>query len=128
MHAPDVSSTAAPAAPLDHERLDGYRVAVALDRLVVDLGRRAPRGHRWLCDQAERASASCILNLAEACGREGAERARCVRIARGSALELDAALRLLSHRGACPEPTRLEARALLVRVVAMLSRLCARAA
>jgi len=86
---------------LDHERLDAYTAAVELDALVVALTRSAPRGHAWLGDQAQRASASVVLNLAEALGREGADRARMLRISKGSALELDAALTLLAQRGAC---------------------------
>ena len=113
---------------LDHERLDAYCVAVQLDGLVVALVRRAPRGHAWLGDQAQRASASTVLNLAEALGREGADRARALRIARGSALEVDAALTLLTQRGACNPVGRSEARALTLRVVAMLTRLRDRAA
>lgn len=108
---------------LDHERLDAYRVAVELDGLVVALVRRAPRGHAWLGDQAQRASASTVLNLAEAMGREGADRARALRIARGSALEVDAALTLLAQRGACALGGRQDARALTLRVVAMLTKL-----
>ena len=113
---------------LDHERLDAYCVAVQLDGLVVALVRRAPRGHAWLGDQAQRASASTVLNLAEALGREGADRARALRIARGSALEVDAALTLLTQRGACNPASRSEARTLTLRVVAMLTRLRDRAA
>jgi four helix bundle protein len=54
------------------------------------------------------------MNIAEACGREGADRARCLRIARGSALEVDAALTLLAHRGACPALARQDARELTI--------------
>ncbi len=67
---------------LDHERLDAYTAVVALDGAVVALARKAGRGHGWLCDQAARASASVVLNLAEALGREGLDRARALRIAR----------------------------------------------
>ena len=113
---------------LDHERLDAYSAALELDGLVVAIARRAPRGHAWLGDQAQRASASVVLNLAEAMGREGADRARTLKIARGSALEVDAALSLLRQRGACDRASRNEARALNVRVVAMLTKLRERAA
>jgi four helix bundle protein len=122
------SSVARSTRPLDHERLDAYRVAVALDALVVHVARAAPRGHGWLADQAQRASGSAVLNLAEAVGREGADRARCLRISRGSALELDAALTLLEQRGACASAARVESRALCERLVAMLTRLVQRAA
>lgn len=117
-----------PKTQLDHERLDAYRVALELDGAVVAISRRAPRGHGWLGDQAQRASGSVVLNLAEAFGREGTDRARALRIARGSALEVDAALTLLAHRGGCTAVARMEARALNVRVVAMLTKLRDRAA
>lgn len=113
---------------LDHERLDAYAAAVALDGEVVAMTRKTGRGNGWLCDQATRASASVVLNLAEALGREGLDRARMLRIARGSALELDAALTLLLHRGACRATERNAAKALTVRVVAMLTALRNRAA
>ena len=80
-------------------RLDVYTAAVALDGVMVALARAAPRGHARLGDQAQRASASTVLNLAEALGCDGADRARKLRISKGFALELDAALTLLSHRG-----------------------------
>jgi four helix bundle protein len=88
----------------------------------------AARGRAWIADQAIRASASVVLNLAEALGREGADRARALRIARGSVLELDAALTLMLHRGACQEGDRQAAKVLTVRVVAMLTALRNRAA
>lgn len=117
-----------PSILLDHERLDAYTVAVVLDGAVVAISCKAGRGHGWLCDQAVRASASVVLNLAEALGREGLDRARALRIARGSALELDAALTLMLHRGACRVEARNAAKGLTVRVVAMLTALRNRAA
>jgi four helix bundle protein len=113
---------------LQHERLDAYRIAVELDGAVVAITHRAGRGHAWLADQATRASASVVLNLAEALGREGADRARALRIARGSALELDAALTLMLQRGACRAEERNAAKSLTVRMVAMLTALRNRAA
>ena len=133
---------------LQHERLDAYAVAVELDGAVVALARKAGRGHGWLADQAMRASASVVLNLAEALGREGLDRARALRIARGSALGgsmsksrrrlgathrvaihgVDAALTLMLHRGACRDAERKAAKGLTVRMVAMLTALRNRAA
>ena len=113
---------------LQHERLDAFSVAVELDGAVVAIAHRAGRGHAWIADQAMRASASVVLNLAEALGREGADRARALRIARGAARELDAALTLMVHRGACRAAERQAAKALTVRVVAMLTALRNRAA
>lgn len=122
-----MSETTESKVQLDHERLDAFAAAVELDSVVVSLCRRAGRGHGWLCDQASRASASVVLNLAEALGREGLDRARALRIARGSALELDAALTLLLNRGACHAAERNAAKSLTVRVVAMLTALRNRA-
>jgi len=113
---------------LQHERLDAFTVAVELDGAVVAIAHRPGRGHAWIADQVMRASASVVLNLAEALGREGADRARALRIARGSALELDAALTLMLHRGACRAEERQKAKGLTVRVVAMLTALRNRAA
>lgn len=108
---------------LDHERLDAYRVAVEIDALVARLVRQIGRGHAWLGDQAQRASGSAVLNLAEAMGRDGADRARCLRISRGSAMETEAALTLLEHRGVCPQPLRSHARQLTGRLCAMLTKM-----
>ena len=133
---------------LQHERLDAFAVAVELDGTVVAIAHRSGRGHAWIADQAMRASASVVLNLAEALGREGADRARALRIARGSALGgsmsksrrrlgathcvaihgVDAALTLMLHRGACRDAERCAAKGLTVRVVAMLTALRNRAA
>ena len=113
---------------LHHERLDAFAVAVELDGAVVGIAHRSGRGHAWIADQAMRASASVVLNLAEALGREGADRARALRIARGSALELDAALTLMLHRGACRAAERQAAKELTVRMVALLTALRNRAA
>ena len=111
---------------LDHERLDAFRVAVELD-LVVVRALEGVRRHRTARVQADDASVSVVLNLAESVGREGGDRAYHLRVARGSLLELDAALTLLTHRRACPPDARAEARALAVRLAAMLHGLLARA-
>lgn len=116
-----------PSPELDHERLDAWRVAVELDREVIAIAKAAGRGLGWLTDQATRASGSAALNLAEAMGREGSDRARFLRIARGSALEVDAALTLLANRDACSPLARATARDLAVRLVSMLTKLTARA-
>ncbi len=113
---------------LDHERLDLYAVVVELDEIISGLARRGPRGHAWLWDQAQRAPASAVLNIAEAAGARASDRARCLRIARGSMLETDAALTLLADRGACPDDTRRHARNLTVRTVSMVTRLITTAA
>ena len=87
------------------------------------------RGCAELRDQLDRASISIVLNIAEGCGRRSpADKARFYSMARGSATECAAILDLLGVRGLVDECLRKRARALLVRVVQMLTRLVARMA
>ena len=111
---------------LNHEKLDAYQVAIALDALVLQVTRRAPRGNAWLVDQAQRAAGSAVLNLVEGTGREGQDRIQHYRIARGSAPETDAAMTLLLHRGLAKQEERLQAKALAVRLVSMLTAMTRR--
>lgn len=52
---------------LDADRLDVYRIAREFDAFAARLLPR--RGHAGLRDQLERASSSCVLNIAQGCGR-----------------------------------------------------------
>ena len=84
------------------------------------------RGYAELRDQLDRASISIVLNIAEGCGRRSpADKACFYSMARGSATECDAILDLLGARGLIDDRLRSRARALLVRIVQMLSRLVA---
>ena len=105
---------------LDHERLHAYQVALELDAVVVEVARRSGRGNAWLRDQALRASGGVVLQIAEAVGREGADRAQRIRIARGSLLESDATLTLFANRGLCAPEARAQAYALTTRLAPML--------
>jgi four helix bundle protein len=62
-----------------------------------------------------------VLNLVEGNGRTGADRLQHLRIAKGSALEVDAALNLLEHRGLVRPTERFEAHGLVVQIAQMLS-------
>ncbi|MCI0342694.1 MAG: four helix bundle protein [Planctomycetales bacterium] len=88
---------------------------------------RVPRGRGSLAAQLDDASASVVLNLAEAMGRWGADRARTLRISRGSLLEVDAALGALERRRGCDAETRARCHGLAVRLAAMLTGLAAAA-
>jgi four helix bundle protein len=110
---------------LSHEKLDVYQKSVeflALSSIVIN---DLPRGNAALADQLKRASLSIILNIAEATRRTSKlDNKKHFAIARGSALEcaavMDACLILnLTDK----EQTR-KGKALLVRVVSMLSKLC----
>jgi len=109
--------------PLPHERLDAYQTALALDALVVLVCRRAARGHAWLLDQVQRAAGSTVLNLVEANGRTGQDRIQHLRIARGSAFEVDAAFALLEHRSLVKPEERARAHAMTDRLSRMLTGL-----
>jgi four helix bundle protein len=113
------------AALLDAEKLDVYRVALEFRAIA---GRLVPkRGYAELRDQLDRASISIVLNIAEGCGRRSpADKGRFYSMARGSATECAAVIDLLRARGLVDERLQSRARALLVRVVQMLSQLVAR--
>ena len=120
---PAVEDLAAPR--LDFERLDVYRVAVEFHALAASL--RLPPGRRELRDQLDRAALSVVLNTAEGAGRTGAaDKARFYAMARGSAMECAALFDVLGNLRIAPRPTCVRARALLVRIVQMHTRLCVR--
>ena len=110
---------------LDAEKLDVYRIALEFQAIAGQLVPK--RGYAELRDQLERASISIVLNIAEGCGRRSpADKGRFYSMARGSATECAAIVDLLRARGLVDERLRNRARALLVRVVQMLSQLVAR--
>jgi four helix bundle protein len=106
---------------LPHERLDAFAVAIELVELVRSLG--SLRGTAGALDQLRRASTSVAVNIGEACGKSGADRRRYFTIARGSALESAAALRVLLALGSVNHERYGEGRALCERLYAMLTRL-----
>jgi four helix bundle protein len=108
----------------DCERLDAYRVAIEFQLIAATIG--AGRRLGSLRDQLDRASVSVVLNIAEGSGRfSPAEKAHFYLIARGSAMECLGALTLLQARSLVSPDLHRRARALLTRVVAMLTRLAA---
>jgi four helix bundle protein len=115
------------AALLDAEKLDCYRLA--LEFQAVAAGLLPKRGASSLRDQLDRASASIALNIAEGTGRfSPADKARFYGIARGSATECAAIIDVILSRGLAPASTCRRGRALLVRIVQMLTRLAAQMA
>ena len=58
---------------------------------------------RDLASQIRRAASSVSLNVAEGSGRSGKDRLHCYRVARGSAREVEAGLRLAVAWGYVPE-------------------------
>ena len=109
---------------LDAEKLDCYQLAVEFQALAAGL--LPKHGYAALRDQLDRASISVALNIAEGAGRcSPADKARIYAIARGSATECAAILDVASSRGLGSALQCRRGRALLVRIVQMLSRLIA---
>lgn len=107
------------------EKLDVYQGAIDLLAVTARIISELPPGHHSLADQLRRAALSVPVNIAEGVGRTSpADRRRHFSIARGSAMECAAILdacRVLGIAGA--DPLR-QGRALLVRVVSMLTKMC----
>lgn len=111
---------------LDYERLDAYRCALRFAGLAFQIVEALPRGNSHLADQLRRASVSIALNIAEGSGKTtDKERRRYHAIARGSAMECGAIMDLLRIQDLQPqtEADAEEAKALLVRIVSMLSKM-----
>ncbi len=107
---------------LPHERLDVYHLAVVFNRSLAPLTK--VRGVASLRTQLFDAADSIVLNIAEGAGRNSRDdKRRHYEIAKGSATECAAALQLLRCRGVLSEAGYQARRALLLRVVQMLSRL-----
>jgi four helix bundle protein len=109
---------------LDHEKLDVYRCAIDFLALATRIGTELPPGEGELRDQLKRAAMSIPLNIAESCGKvSGADRARFLTIARGSALECGAILDVGLVMGVIVEHSLDPAKSLLARIVAMLTKM-----
>jgi four helix bundle protein len=110
---------------LDYERLDAYQCALRFAELSFQVLKQMPPGHADICDQLKRATTSIPLNIAEGAGKPASrERARYYAIARGSAMECGAIIDLLRIQALATPTAVAEAKALLVRLVAMLSKMC----
>ena len=111
---------------LDHENLDVYRCSLEFLRLSLRVvGDLPERGESELRNQIKRAAMSIPLNIAEGAGKPTVgDRARYHAIARGSAMECAALIDVCALAGyLTPDDARL-AKQLLVRIVAMLTKMC----
>lgn len=125
INTPSTLSSVAPAsdsAPLlDPERLVVYGVALEFQ---VHASALASRADAVVRDQLRRASLSCVLNIAEGAGRRSpAQKRHFYSIARGSAMESAAILDVLRGHGVASHVEWRPARALVVRIVQMLTKL-----
>src|SRR5438046_2174350 len=107
------------------EKLDVYQRSIEFLALAHQIIEALPKGHAVLADQLRRAALSVSLNIAEGAVRTGTsdtERHRA--IARGSAMECAAILDACRVLVLVDERRLKDARALLLRIVQMLSKLC----
>jgi four helix bundle protein len=108
----------------DHERLDVYQLAIEFIATAAELVAEYPPGTAHLRDQLGRASTSIALNIAEGAGEfSKPEKARFYRMARRSATECAAVLDVLKALKVAEEKRVAAGRAMLVRVVSMLTRM-----
>jgi four helix bundle protein len=114
------ATTSSDNAYFDFERLDVYRLAS--DHLTHVARTPIPPGYR---DHLDRAADSILLNIAEGVGKPfgSRDRKRFFRIALGSAKECASAWDILCIRRRVEEATARSARQMLLRVVAMLTRM-----
>ena len=108
----------------DHEKLDVYQVSIELVILIDLVICGFPRGRAYLTDQLQRAGSSIPLNIAEGAGEySAAEKVRFYRIAKRSGTECAAIFDVCWRLRTIKEPEYLKARALLVRIVSMLTKM-----
>ncbi len=108
----------------DHERWDVYQAALELVILISDIVEQLPRGKAYLADQLQRAGTSVPLNIAEGAGEDAInEKARFYRMARRSATECASILDVCHRLRLLDENRYAEGRTLLLRIVAMLTKM-----
>jgi four helix bundle protein len=116
---------------LSHERLDVYKLSIAFADLAFKLVAALPNGKDYgpLADQLRRAAVSVPLNIAEGSGRfTDPDRVRFFSIARGSAMECGAILDIVALGDGGHEELLDEGKALLRRIVALLTKMARRTA
>jgi four helix bundle protein len=106
--------------------LDAQVIATQFASLLLGKLGKIPAAYRDLADQARRAATSIPLNIAEASGRTGKDRAHHFRIAYGSAQETAVAVQLLSSVGVLVPADVAQLLGLLDRIQAMCWRLAGR--
>ena len=108
----------------DHEKLDVYQVAITLVVLIDEVVEHLPRGRAYLADQLLRAGTSVPLNIAEGAGEYSAnEKIRFYRMARRSATECASIFDVCLRLKLIDETRYSNGRELLIRIVAMLTKM-----
>jgi four helix bundle protein len=115
--------------PLDHERLDVYRLAVEFAAWVGELIDDGPLKGRKISavKHLDDSSRSIVNNIAEGNGKRSLpDRCRFLDISRGSALECASCLDILVARKRLGAEQAAVGKTMLVRIVSMLSKLIER--
>lgn len=112
----------------DHEKLDVYKLEVEfvawVTELILELKQKPGLSVREACDHLDRSSLSAMFNTAEGNGkRQMRTRAKFFDIARGSSTECAACLDALVAKKACSLERVTDGKAMLVRIVSMLTKL-----
>jgi four helix bundle protein len=111
----------------DHEKLDVFQVAIQWVKLSAQIVAQLPRGTAHLADQLQRAATSIPFNIAEGAGEYATlEKNRFYRIAKRSSTECASILEVCYQLKFVDEVLYKEARQLLLRIVAMLTKLVKR--
>ena len=108
----------------DHEKLDVYQVSIDLVILIDEIVEHLPRGRAYLADQLLRAGTSVVLNIAEGAGEySSSEKIRFYRMARRSGTECVGILDICQRLRLIEETRHERGRDLLLRIVAMLTKM-----
>jgi len=115
----------------DHEKLDVYQLELQfiawVTPLIEEVKASAGSKVREVCNHLDRASLSALFNTAEGNGkRQSKLRGRFFDDARGSAAECASCLDALAAKGVCTEDRVDKGKALLHRIVSILTKLVMR--
>jgi four helix bundle protein len=109
---------------MSYEKLDVYQCSIKFRAIATEIIRDLPRGNRDLADQIKRAAMSIPLNIGEGAGKR--TKPDCRKYfdnARGSAMECGAAMDVCRVLNLIDEQRVSDAKTLLHRIVAMLTKL-----
>ncbi|HJZ23760.1 MAG TPA: four helix bundle protein [Candidatus Babeliales bacterium] len=108
----------------DHEKLDVYQAAIEFVVLIDKIVEHFPRGRAYLADQLLRAGTSISLNIAEGAGEYSSnEKSRFYRMAKRSATECAGIFDICKRLEMIEEERYVKGRELLIRIVAMLTKM-----
>ena len=107
----------------DLHRLDVYRCALELYRIIGRVVAQFPRGEGDLRGQMKRASRSVPFNIGEGVGKRGRARAAAYEVALGEAKELIVALDCVEIDQLAPTDMIIAGQNLADRIAAMLTKM-----